>query len=226
MMRHIFYLSFLMVALSISFTIQAQEEIIRGIVADSATFNPLPSVTIRIKHTTKGTTTDLQGNFSILATQKDTLIISLVGYETIEQPLYGWEPSMILLPEKVTLLKTIIIQDTRIENPYEGMFDDQNAQLRKQNKSIPFYYSKARKDKIKLGRLQNENIRVKTYVDVVVKNPELKERLMKEYNLTETQYYNLLADFNAKNYSVMYYLTAGELISLINNFFSRHARLK
>lgn len=208
--------------LSLSSAAQAQE-LFSGIVADSASFTPLPYVTVKIKSESKGTTTDTQGNFSIIASQRDTLVFTLVGYETIEQPLAGWEPSMILMAEKVTMLKAITIQDTRIENPYEGMFDDENAKLRKLNKSIPFYYSKARKEKVKVNRLEHENIRVKTYVDVVIKDPEVKTNLMKKHSLTEDEYYDLLARFNAQNYSVMYYLTAGELISLINNFFARNA---
>lgn len=192
-------------------------------VADSASFDPLPYVTVKVKSQPRGTTTDVKGNFSILATAKDTLVFTLVGYQTVELPAVGWEPSMIMMAEKATVLKAITIRDTPIENPYEGMFDEQNENLRKLNKSIPFYYSKARKDKIKLGRLQNENIRVQTYVDVVVKDPELKTRLMKEHSLTEDQYYDLLARFNAQNYSVMYYITAGELVSMLNNFFDRNA---
>lgn len=200
------------------------QEIMRGIVVDSATFNPLPFVTVRIKNQNKGTTTDTQGNFSITATQADTLVLSLVGYETLEVPLLGWEPSMILLPEKATMLKSITIYDLRLDDPYEGMFDEQIEQWRQQNKSLPFYYSRARKQKVRVGRLQQENLRVKTYVDVVINNPEVKATLMKKYALTEKQYYDLLAEFNSQNHLVMYYLTAGELLTLLNNFFDRHAQ--
>ena len=74
-----------------------------------------------------------------------------------------------------------------------------------------------------IGRLTNENVRVKTYVDVVINMPETKENLMKTHRLTEAQYYDLLGKFNEQNYSVMYYLTASELLSLLNKFFSRNA---
>lgn len=198
------------------------QEVMRGIISDSATFKSLPYVSITIKGKHKGTTSDLQGNFTIVATQMDTLIFTLVGYNTVEMPLLGWEPSLVLMSERVIILESITIEEKALENPYEGMFDEQNRLLRKQNKKLPFYYDKHKKDKIKLQRLRNENERVKTYVDVVINSPEVKADLMKKYKLTEEQYYKILAKFNEKNYNVMYYLTAGELVSLINNFYAKN----
>ncbi len=104
-----------------------------------------PYVTIQVKRQNRGTTSDSKGNFSIIATQRDTLVISFVGYQTQEIPLLGWEPSMIMLAEKYTMLKSVTVRDNRLDNMYEGLFDDQNAELRKQNKSIKFYYSKERR---------------------------------------------------------------------------------
>jgi hypothetical protein len=199
------------------------QELMRGMVSDSASFEPLPYVNITVKGKNKGTSSDLQGNFSIFGTQQDTLVFSLLGYKTLELPLLGWEPSLVLMAERATILESITIEEKAMENPYEGMFDEQNEQLRKQNKKLPFYYDKHRKDKIKVQRLRNENERVKTYVDVVINSSEIKADLMKKYRLTEDQYYSLLARFNEKNYAVMYYLTAGELISLINKFYERNA---
>ena len=219
-MRNIFFIGAM---LCVSLSTQGQE-FFKGMVADSATFSPLPYVTVKVKNRNIGTATDIRGNFSLEATQRDTLVLSLVGYKTVEQPLLGWEPSIILMAEHATMLKAITIRDFALENPYEGMFDEQNEKLRKLTKSIPFYYSKARKEKIKVQRLENENLRVKTYIDVVIVNTEVKENLMKKYGLTEDGYYDLLARFNAANYSVMYYLTAGELVTLINNFFERYAK--
>jgi hypothetical protein len=71
-----------------------------------------------------------------------------------------------------------------------------------------------------VGRLQNENIRVQTYVEVVINNPETKEDLKKKFNLTEEQYYATLTKFNERHYNVMYYLTSAELISFLNQFFA------
>lgn len=193
------------------------QEIIKGIVVDSATFSPLPYVSVQVKNKSRGTTTDPQGNFSVLATRQDTLIFSLLGYERLEYPLTDYEASVIRMAERTTMLKSITIDDTRIDNPYEGLFDDQNTARLKAR--IPFYYSKARKDKIKAGRWRDENLRVQTYIDVVVNNPETKLGLMKRFMLSEDEYYAILTRFNEKHYNVMYYLTAAELTSFLNRFF-------
>lgn len=208
--------SILVFVICLSATVQAQE-IIKGIVVDSATFSPLPYVSVQVKNKSRGSTTDTQGNFSVMATQQDTLIFSLLGYESLEYPLTDYEASVIRMAERTTLLKTITIDDTRLDNPYEGLFDDQNAARLKAR--IPFYYSKARKDKIKAGRWRDENLRVQTYIDVVVNNPETKTGLMKRFSLSEEEYYAILTKFNETHYNVMYYLTAAELTSFLNRFF-------
>jgi CarboxypepD_reg-like domain len=217
-----FYFVFISISsFLLSFYSHAQEqEVMRGIIVDSATFNPLPYVNIKIKNTFRGTNTDTQGNFSVLASRKDTLIISLVGYQTIVLPLWDWEPSMIRMAESNILLKTVTIYATPID-PYQGMFDEQNAQLAARKNR--FYYSRQKKEKRRVGWLREDNLRVKTYVDVVINDPETKERLMREHALTEVEYYAVLAKFNEKNYTVMYYLTAGELSSLLNRFFEQSA---
>jgi len=194
-------------------------------VGDSATFVALPFVSIQIKGKQIGTHTDINGAFILSATRQDTLVLSSVGYKTIIYPLRDWEPGIILMAEEATLLDDVTITGTR-SDPYQGMFDEQNEALRKANRRVPFYYSRTKKQKIKIGRLSNENLRVQTYVDVVIKNEKLRDGLIQKYNLTDDEYVKLLGDFNAKNYAVMYYLSAPELLSLINNFFAAKAPLK
>lgn len=203
----------------------AQQEIMTGIVVDSATFAPLPYVTVQIKGSYRGTSTDAKGKFSVQASRKDTLIFSMIGYKPVEYELIDWEESVVRLTEQPTYLKSIIIQGEEI-NPYDGLFDEENERIRRENKRIPFYYNRWKKEKIKLGRVVQENFRAQTYVDVVIRNPETKEGLMKKHQLTEEQYYSILGDFNQKNLSIMYHLTAPELMSLLSNFYARHAPLK
>src|SRR5690349_21364518 len=152
-----FYFVFISCAL-LSFSSLAQEqEVIRGIIVDSATFKPLPYVNIQIKNTFRGTNTDTQGNFSVLASRKDTLLISLVGYQTIVLPLGDWEPSMIRMAESKILLKAVTVYATPID-PYLGMFDEQNAELAARKNR--FYYSKQKKEKRRVGWLREDNLRV------------------------------------------------------------------
>ena len=206
----------------ISGAAHAQQEIMSGIVVDSATFAPLPYVTVQIKGTYRGTSTDVKGKFSVMATRQDTLIVSFIGYETIEVPLNDWDANVIRLADRPTLLKSITIQGEEI-NPYDGLFDEQDAEWKKAHKPPPFYYNKWKKQKVNLSRAKAENAKAQTYVSVVIKNPDTKNDLMKKYNLTETEYYNILTEFNQRNYTIMYYLTAPELLSLLNNFYAGRA---
>jgi hypothetical protein len=206
--------------------VRAQDqELMNGLVVDSATFAPLPYVTIRVKGTFRGTSADIQGKFSLIATTTDTLVFSLIGYESIEVPLHNWEASVIRMAERPTMLKSITIEGTEID-PYEGLFDEENARWKHLNKKLPFYYSRWKKEKIKLGRVQQENLRAETYVDLIIRNAETKTALMKKHRLTEQEYYAILTRFNEKNHMIMYYLTAPELLTLLNNFYSRNTANK
>jgi hypothetical protein len=211
-----FTLLFVWLSLLLAAPAFAQQESIRGVVVDSATFTALPFVNIRIKGSMHGTSSDVQGNFAISATRRDTLILSVVGYKTMEQPLWDWEPSVIRMKEKSILLNTVTIQSQRLD-PYEGMFDEENEKI--DRRRVPFYLSREKKEKKRLVWMKEDNSRARTYIAVVINDPETKNGLMKKYALTETAYYDLLAEFNTKNVKVMYFLTAPELISLLNNFY-------
>lgn len=214
-------LSFLLPFLLCPFTaLLAQQETFKGVVVDSTTFAALPFVNIRVKNSLRGTSTDMQGSFVITATRRDTLVLSVVGYQTIEQPLWDWEPSVIRMRDKSILLNTVTVQSRRMD-PYEGLFDEENEKI--DRRRVPFYLSRTKKQKRKLVWLREDNARAQTYVDVVINTPETKSGLMQKYALTETAYYDLLADFNTRNVKVMYYLTAPELVSLLNNFFESNA---
>lgn len=195
------------------------QQIVTGIVVDSAQFSPLAYVNIQVKHSPRGTITDQSGQFEIAARPSDTLILSYVGYRTVEIPLVSWEPSVIIMTESITMLNSIIVQDTLPHHDYEMLFTNQIRQLQKINRKLPFYFTQDKKEKIKLNRFENEQSRVRTYVQLVIKNPDTKASLMREYNLTESDYYTTLARFNQKYYRVMYYLTTSELLSLLNQFF-------
>ncbi len=202
----------------------AQEAIIiKGLVADSATLRPLPYVNIIVKGSARGTTTDRGGAFALSAHPRDTLLFSFIGYRTLEFPAADWEPSVILMPEVVTILKSITVEATPLGDPYEHLFDEENMKLKSLHEGIPFYYSRDKKEKIMLARAKKESIRVKSYVDLLVKNDKVKNELMKKHRLTENEYYDLLTQFNQKNYAIMYYLSDAELLSLLYRFYEANA---
>ncbi len=61
----------------------AQNKIISGRVIDNESGEALPYVNIRVKGTEQGIMTDSSGSYQISANEKDTLIFSFLGYESV-----------------------------------------------------------------------------------------------------------------------------------------------
>ncbi|MFH5883937.1 SusC/RagA family TonB-linked outer membrane protein [Halalkalibaculum sp. DA3122] len=65
-------------------------ETVSGTVTDAQTGETLPSVNVALKGTTTGTTTDVDGAYSLnVPSLNDTLVFSFVGYQTAEVPING-----------------------------------------------------------------------------------------------------------------------------------------
>ncbi|MBE9480519.1 MAG: carboxypeptidase-like regulatory domain-containing protein, partial [Bacteroidetes bacterium] len=62
----------------------AQSGEVTGTVTDAADGQTLPGVTILIRGTTIGTTTNVEGKYTIIVEPDATLVFSYVGYETQE----------------------------------------------------------------------------------------------------------------------------------------------
>ncbi|MEX0981304.1 MAG: SusC/RagA family TonB-linked outer membrane protein [Bacteroidales bacterium] len=77
----------LLLLLTGSISMMAQQRTITGVVSASDADMALPGATIVVKGTSVGTVTDGEGRFSIEATSGDVLVISFVGYTTIEVPV-------------------------------------------------------------------------------------------------------------------------------------------
>lgn len=71
---------FMLLNVSLAF---AQDAQVRGTVSDETGF-PLPGVTVLLKGTTKGTTTDMDGKFTISAPSTGVLVFSFIGYNAAE----------------------------------------------------------------------------------------------------------------------------------------------
>ena len=89
------------------------QTLISGKVTDVSN-SPLPAANVYLKDTYDGASTDLEGNFSFSTGEKGegTLIVSYVGYETIEQKvaLKGKELKVnLLLKQSASQLKTVVI---------------------------------------------------------------------------------------------------------------------
>jgi hypothetical protein len=71
---------------------------------------PLPGANILVKGTTKGTQTDFDGAFTLdLDDGNSTLVISYIGYTTLEVPLNGQNTITIKLSENAAALDEIVV---------------------------------------------------------------------------------------------------------------------
>ena len=71
---------------------------------------PLPGVSIRIKGTTSGTSTDADGYFTIKASKNDVLVFSMLGFSSLEYTVIKEDRSLNLsLRENVSALNEIVV---------------------------------------------------------------------------------------------------------------------
>lgn len=80
---------------------------ITGIVSDD--LGPIAGVNVVVKGTTRGTTTDFDGNFAIKANEKEVLIFSYTGKKTIELIISNKSEYLISMPDDVILLAGEVI---------------------------------------------------------------------------------------------------------------------
>lgn len=92
------------------FGITYAQEKVTGIVTEGSTGEPLVGVTIKVKGTSTGAISDLNGRFSIsVPNLKSTLIFSYIGFKTQEVPLNGRRTVNIALSEDNELLSELVV---------------------------------------------------------------------------------------------------------------------
>ncbi len=88
------------------------EEMIKGKVTDT-NGEGLPGVTVIIKGTTKGTSTAVDGSYSINANTGDVLLFSFIGYATQEIKVGTGSEINVSLAESTSTLNEVIVTGTR-----------------------------------------------------------------------------------------------------------------
>ena len=91
---------------STGFTAVAQSNRVSGVVKD-ANGEPMIGVNVRVKGTNTGTTTDLDGRYSIKADPNQTLVFSFVGYDAIEVP--ASQAANVQLSEGANTLQDVVV---------------------------------------------------------------------------------------------------------------------
>ena len=86
----------------------AQSISVSGTVVDELG-EPILGANIIQKGTTNGVLTDIDGNFSLKAPNGATLVVSYIGYETVEVKVSGTKPMKIVLAEDVKALEDVVV---------------------------------------------------------------------------------------------------------------------
>ena len=88
------------------------EETITGKVTDSRG-DALPGVSVLIKGSNKGTTTEGDGTYRIIANVGDVLVFSFVGFESREVRVSGAQSINVRMAESLSLLNEVVVTGTR-----------------------------------------------------------------------------------------------------------------
>ncbi|MEM9340410.1 MAG: TonB-dependent receptor, partial [Bacteroidota bacterium] len=104
-----------LVVFSGALSAQTLTQTIRGQVIDTETNSPLPGATLIIMGTnpTIATTTDIDGQYSLMAGAEDLLVISYIGFVTKEVPIAGQSIIDVMLEENISSLEEIVVVGSR-----------------------------------------------------------------------------------------------------------------
>lgn len=89
-------------------TVNAQQHVVTGTIKDQ-TGTALPGVNVLLKGTSVGTTTDVDGNFSISASAEDVLVLSFIGYATKEITVGNQTKIDVSLSEDIETLSEVVV---------------------------------------------------------------------------------------------------------------------
>lgn len=102
---------------------QQQKRVITGKVMDKVTGEALPGATIKIKGTSIGTASDIDGKFELTtATEIPALEVSFIGYKNLEIPVGKKEYVEILLEQAAAQMQEVVVTGifTRKADSYTG----------------------------------------------------------------------------------------------------------
>ncbi len=111
-MKWLFWIPALLVGLSFpptSSLAQEAKRTITGSVVSESDDQGIPGVSILVKGTSTGTTTDVQGFFSLEVSSGNTLVFSFIGYETAELPVGNRTRLNVKLKESISALNEVVV---------------------------------------------------------------------------------------------------------------------
>ena len=109
----------LLLVSSLFISVASFSQLVSGTVSDGN--KPISSVTVQVRGSSRATSTDLAGRFSITASAKDVLIFSSIGYVTQEVSINGRESLNIVLIGDSTNLSEVTVTALGITKRSRGL---------------------------------------------------------------------------------------------------------
>ncbi|MBR5782537.1 MAG: SusC/RagA family TonB-linked outer membrane protein [Bacteroidales bacterium] len=106
-MRKVYF--FLILFLCMGFTLKAQDIKVSGYVTSAEDGYGLPGVTIQVKGTSNGTITEIDGDYTISAGSRDTLVFSYVGYQTQNIAVDGRNKIDVVMSTDAMMLDNVVV---------------------------------------------------------------------------------------------------------------------
>jgi len=104
------YQKFLLLLLMLPLGLWAQTGALKGTVRDNTTGDPLPGVNVLVEGTQNGTSTDMDGNYTLPAVKSGSRIIfSFIGYASQTVSYTGQKTLDVKLAEETTQLKEVVV---------------------------------------------------------------------------------------------------------------------
>lgn len=108
--------------MTLSYEVAAQQRVITGTVISEEDGLGLPGATVLVKGTTVGTTTDLDGNYSIsVPAGSDVLIFSFVGLKTLEEAIGNRAVVNVTLTTDASQLTEVVVTAIGIEREKKAL---------------------------------------------------------------------------------------------------------
>jgi len=89
--------------------LQAQERLVTGTVTDASTGESLPGTSVKIKGTSQGTTTSLDGEYKLEVSADDVLVFSFIGYKKQEFEVGARSVIDVQLQEDIAQLGEVVV---------------------------------------------------------------------------------------------------------------------
>src|SRR5690606_16263991 len=94
----------------LTFNLFAQERVLRGKVTDSEDGQPLPGVNILIQGTSRGTSTDVNGEFQIeVSANNNVLVFTFIGYKTQTINVQDRQTINVVMEPEATALDEVVV---------------------------------------------------------------------------------------------------------------------